>query len=61
MLINSLLDWIGKTPLLSLEASTKAKIAKASSSTLGSIKDRVAKFMLDEAERRAFETGDDDC
>ncbi|HHT48515.1 MAG TPA: cysteine synthase A [Firmicutes bacterium] len=54
MLINSLLDWIGKTPLLSLEASTKAKIfAKAEFlNPGGSIKDRVAKFMLDEAERR---------
>ncbi len=54
MMINSLLDWIGKTPLLSLEASTNAKIfAKAEFlNPGGSIKDRVAKFMLDEAERR---------
>lgn len=54
MIINSLLDWIGKTPLLSLEASTNAKIfAKAEFlNPGGSIKDRIAKFMLDEAERR---------
>jgi cysteine synthase A len=54
MMINSLLDWIGKTPLLSLETSTKAKIfAKAEFlNPGGSIKDRVAKFMLEEAECR---------
>jgi len=48
------LDLIGNTPLLSLAGMTGARIyAKAEYlNPGGSIKDRVAKFMLEEAERR---------
>jgi cysteine synthase A len=54
MIVNSILDCIGKTPLLPLEKSTGAKIyAKAEFlNPGGSIKDRIAKYMLDEAERK---------
>jgi cysteine synthase A len=54
MLINSILDCIGNTPLLSLESMSGAKIfAKAEFlNPGGSIKDRIALFMLDEAEKR---------
>lgn len=56
MIINSILDCIGNTPLLSLEKSTGAKIyAKAEFlNPGGSIKDRVAKFMLEEAEKKGL-------
>ncbi|MGE5529080.1 MAG: cysteine synthase A [Patescibacteria group bacterium] len=54
MIAASVLDLIGNTPMLSLQAATGAKIyAKAEFlNPGGSIKDRIAKFMLDEAERR---------
>lgn len=53
MIINSVLDCIGSTPLLSLEKFTGARIfAKAEFlNPGGSIKDRIAKYMLDEAEQ----------
>ncbi len=56
MIINSILDCIGKTPLLSLEKSMGAKIfAKAEFlNPGGSIKDRIAKYMLDEAESKGI-------
>jgi cysteine synthase A len=52
MQIKSILDCIGKTPLLSLEKQTGAKIyAKAEFlNPGGSIKDRIAKYMIEVAE-----------
>jgi cysteine synthase A len=52
MQIKSILDWIGKTPILSLEKQTGAKIyAKAEFlNPGGSIKDRIAKYMIEVAE-----------
>ncbi|HYH03236.1 MAG TPA: cysteine synthase A [Bacillota bacterium] len=52
MLINSILDCIGNTPLLSLEKQTGAKIfAKVEClNPGGSIKDRIAKYMIEAAE-----------
>lgn len=54
MIINSVLDCIGRTPLLSLEKFAGAGIfAKAEFlNPGGSIKDRIAKYMLEEAERK---------
>ena len=54
MLIHSILDCIGRTPLLSLEKATKANIfAKLEFlNPGGSIKDRIARYMIEEAERR---------
>ena len=54
MVIGSILDCIGNTPMVSLEKITGASIyAKAEFlNPGGSVKDRIAKFMLDEAERR---------
>lgn len=54
MRINSILDCIGNTPLLSLEQSTGAKIyAKAEFlNPGGSIKDRIAKHMIEQAEKK---------
>ena len=54
MLIHSILDCIGRTPLLSLEKSTKVNIfAKLEFlNPGGSIKDRIANYMIEEAERR---------
>ncbi|MGE5557072.1 MAG: cysteine synthase A [Bacillota bacterium] len=54
MLVTSILQCIGNTPLVSLEKSTGAAIfAKAEFlNPGGSIKDRIALFMLEEAERR---------
>lgn len=54
MLIDSILDCIGNTPLLSLENLTGSKIfAKAEFlNPGGSIKDRIAKFMIEEAEKK---------
>jgi cysteine synthase A len=54
MIIESVLDCIGNTPIVSLEKMTGALIfAKAEFlNPGGSIKDRIAKFMLDEAEQR---------
>lgn len=54
MIIDSVLDCIGATPLLSLEKYTGARIfAKVEFlNPGGSIKDRIAKYMLDEAERK---------
>jgi cysteine synthase A len=54
MLIHSILDCIGHTPLLSLKKTTSADIyAKLEFlNPGGSIKDRIARFMLDEAEKR---------
>ncbi|WHH61484.1 cysteine synthase A [Petroclostridium sp. X23] len=50
----SILDMIGNTPMISLEKMSKKKIfAKAEFlNPGGSIKDRIAKFMIEEAERR---------
>jgi cysteine synthase A len=54
MLIYSILDCIGNTPLLALRKYSNAKIfAKAEFlNPGGSIKDRIAKYMLEEAERK---------
>lgn len=54
MVTNSILDLIGNTELLNLEKLTRANIyAKAEFlNPGGSIKDRIAKFMIEEAERR---------
>jgi cysteine synthase A len=56
MIIHSILDCIGNTPLVSLEKFSGAKIfAKAEFlNPGGSIKDRIAKYMLDEAERKGI-------
>lgn len=53
MIINSVLDCIGQTPLLSLKKFCNASIfAKAEFlNPGGSIKDRIAKYMIEEAER----------
>jgi cysteine synthase A len=53
MLIQSILDCIGDTPLLSLKKATGADIfAKLEFlNPGGSIKDRIARFMIEEAER----------
>ncbi|MGD9156264.1 MAG: cysteine synthase A [Bacillota bacterium] len=52
MYIDSILDCIGNTPILSLQKQTRAKIfAKAEFlNPGGSIKDRVAKYMIEAAE-----------
>jgi cysteine synthase A len=52
MYIDSILDCIGKTPILSLQKQTGAKIfAKAEFlNPGGSIKDRIAKYMIEAAE-----------
>jgi cysteine synthase A len=54
MLTNSILDCIGHTPILSLKKATGADIfAKLEFlNPGGSIKDRIALFMIEEAERR---------
>ncbi len=54
MLIDSVLDCIGNTPILSLKKATGADIfAKLEFlNPGGSIKDRIALFMIEEAERR---------
>ncbi|MBN1308360.1 MAG: cysteine synthase A [Chitinispirillaceae bacterium] len=54
MLIQSVLDCIGRTPLLSLKKATGANIfAKLEFlNPGGSIKDRIARYMIEEAERR---------
>ncbi|MBN1576516.1 MAG: cysteine synthase A [Chitinispirillaceae bacterium] len=54
MLIHSVLDCIGRTPLLSLKKATGANIfAKLEFlNPGGSIKDRIARYMIEEAERR---------
>lgn len=54
MIVQTILDCIGQTPLVSLQRSTGARIfAKAEFfNPGGSIKDRIARFMVEEAERR---------
>ncbi len=56
MIIKSILDCIGNTPLLSLKKSTGVELfAKAEFlNPGGSIKDRIAKYMLEEAERKGI-------
>ena len=60
MIIHSVLDCIGRTPLLSLKKTTGADVfAKLEFlNPGGSIKDRIALFMLEQAEQRgALKTG----
>jgi cysteine synthase A len=60
MIIHSILDCIGRTPLLSLKKTTGADVfAKLEFlNPGGSIKDRIALFMLEQAEQRgALKTG----
>lgn len=54
MIVDSILDQIGQTPLVSLQRLTGARVyAKAEFfNPGGSIKDRIARFMVEEAERR---------
>ncbi len=56
MLTNDVLDLIGNTPMINLQKMTGLNIyAKAEFlNPGGSIKDRVAKFMIEEAERKGF-------
>ena len=54
MLVSTVLDLIGNTPMISLQKMTNANIyAKAEFlNPGGSIKDRIAKYMIEEAEKR---------
>ena len=54
--VKTILDCIGRTPLLTLESFTGAKIfAKAEFlNPGGSIKDRIGKYMIEEAERKGL-------
>ncbi|NLY76304.1 MAG: cysteine synthase A [Firmicutes bacterium] len=56
MSVKTILDCIGNTPLVSLETFTGAKIfAKAEFlNPGGSIKDRIGKYMIEEAERKGL-------
>ena len=54
MTTNAILDLIGNTPMICLKKLTGAQVfAKAEFlNPGGSIKDRIAKYMIEEAERR---------
>ncbi|WDV45129.1 cysteine synthase A [Clostridiaceae bacterium M8S5] len=56
MIVNNIIDIIGNTPLISLQKLTKSQIfAKAEFlNPGGSIKDRIAKFMIEQAEKEGI-------
>ena len=62
MYYSNIIDLIGNTPLLSLKESTGCNIfAKAEFlNPGGSIKDRIALNMIEQAERRKAQTRNDD-